>query len=320
MTPRIFYVTPTLAVPRGGVKQAYRHVEILRRHGHEAFIYHRDPGFRPGWFPSTAPVVGPAELEAGFRRGHDIVVLTESLGGEATRFPPRRVLFDQNVYYGFMALDDDLRDSPFLAGDPVITVSEHNAELLRHGFPALDVAVVRCGVDEQVFTARPLRAKRRQIVCPATKGAPTNMALFHLLMSRARAGLNRLGDVRWIFLRDRTEAEVARILEESLACVFASVEEGFGLLAAEAMLAGCVLLTHPVGPQREFVPADYLYAEHDLLAMAGALEALAAATPDELERRQAVADRARERIRRDYSLAREEASVLAAWGHILALG
>jgi hypothetical protein len=99
--------------------------------------------------------------------------------------------------------------------------------------------------------------------------------------------------------------------------VFATVEEGFGLLMAEAVLSGCIVLSHSNGPQREFLPESLLFPEHDLLAMARSIESVVAGGSRELTRWQATCDAAKAQIETRYSLDAEEASVLSAWGRIL---
>jgi len=312
----IFYICSAMSKPRGGIKQIYRHVDILCRHGYPAAVVHPISGFRVTWFENTTPVIDRAQFRAAFRPDHDVVVIPEGIALEAMLVSPHRVIFNQNAYYGFVALGPDVPDpDPYRNIAAALVVSDHNAELLRFAYPGLDVVRVRCGVDAEVFRPRPLRDKKRQVVCVARKGEPVNLAVFHALASRRRA--RGLPELPWCFLEDRPQAAVAQILAESLIVLFASVEEGFGLLPVEAMLAGCLVITHGSGPQREYAPARSCYAEHDIPGIVRAIEEIVEATPEALEARQALCDEARTEVATAYSLAAEEASVLAAWERVL---
>ena len=59
---RIYYLSPDDPAPVGGVKQIYRHVNILNRRGFSAFVLHRTKGFRCTWFENNTPVVYDPEI------------------------------------------------------------------------------------------------------------------------------------------------------------------------------------------------------------------------------------------------------------------
>lgn len=53
---RIFFITPDIDVPSGGIKQLYRQVDILNNNGFQAFILHKKKGFRCSWFKNETKV------------------------------------------------------------------------------------------------------------------------------------------------------------------------------------------------------------------------------------------------------------------------
>ena len=63
MTSRrlLFVCYPDTNQPIGGVKQIYRQVELLHGAGWDAYVLQEQPGFRPDWFSSEAPIL---DLEA----------------------------------------------------------------------------------------------------------------------------------------------------------------------------------------------------------------------------------------------------------------
>lgn len=52
----IFYPCPDSNKPIGGIKQAYRSVEVLTRAGYDVRVLHKYRGFQCGWFENDAPL------------------------------------------------------------------------------------------------------------------------------------------------------------------------------------------------------------------------------------------------------------------------
>jgi glycosyltransferase involved in cell wall biosynthesis len=52
----LFFWTPDDRVPLGGIKQIYRHAELLQRGGLESRVLHTRPGFVCSWFEHAAPM------------------------------------------------------------------------------------------------------------------------------------------------------------------------------------------------------------------------------------------------------------------------
>lgn len=309
---RVFYLCPTAPRPRGGIKQVYRHVDVLARAGYDATVVHFTPGVRMTWFPNETPVIDHATFLARLRPAEDFVVVAETFGAQIAALPGRRVMFDQNVYGGFGTLGHAWpRPYPYDLVEAILVVSEHNAELLRFAFPDLPVLRVYNHVDDTRFRSRPLRDKRRRIVAIAGKCEAQLRAIAHALEARGRAG-----GAEWLLLDGRTEAEVAELLAESLLVVFPSVEEGLALFPIEAMLAGCVTILPACGSHLEHAPADFLAG--DLVAMAAKLEEVLTGGDEVLARYQPICDAARARLAAAYSREREETSVLAAWEQVFA--
>jgi glycosyltransferase involved in cell wall biosynthesis len=313
---RIYYFCFDHDRPTGGVKQIYRHVDILRRHGHEAFVLHDTPGARATWFANQTPIIDRATFVRQHDATFDLVVLPEDLGDRILEFPGHKVIFNQNVFAGFTALHWSTPTYPYLDPDVVatLTVSDHNREYLSFAYPQTKVLRVHCGVDASRFTFRPLAEKKRRVVC-ADKSPEDVCTLLHILQSRARQGLNRLQDYGWALLRGRSEADVATLFGESLLFIFLSTTEGLALTPLEAMLSGCLVVAHGVGPPTEYLPAGLRLQPHDLLGMALWIEDLADRFPDRLGDLQAVADAGRAAALQ-YTLEREEESVLSAWARI----
>jgi len=48
--PTIYFFCPDLPHVLGGVRQTYRHVDVLNSNGFDAWIVHRKKGFKIKWF------------------------------------------------------------------------------------------------------------------------------------------------------------------------------------------------------------------------------------------------------------------------------
>src|SRR5258706_7346156 len=99
---RILYVSHDNPSPSGGVRTLYRHVEILRDAGCDAFIVQHQRAFRITWFASTAPVLyaeGGLALEPA-----DWVVIPEDHSAALAGFSGvgcRKAIFCQGHYHVF---------------------------------------------------------------------------------------------------------------------------------------------------------------------------------------------------------------------------
>ena len=115
-------------------------------------------------------------------------------------------------------------------------------------------------------------------------------------------------------IADRTEAETAAILRDSAVFLSSGHPEGFGLPAAEAMLAGCVVGGYHGYGGREFLTDELAFPiEVGVVRFADrvaeVLDALET-RPDELRSRAEAASRF---IAENYSPEREESDLLAIW-------
>jgi hypothetical protein len=311
---RVFYFAYSHDRPTGGQKQCYRHVDILNRHGYDAYALHMTPGFRLRWFDNDTRTIDPAGFRGLHDPARDIVVVPEDLGEQMLSFPGRKVVFNQNLFYGFHAFGErQPREYPYLRPDVVaaLAVSDHNAAALRFACPSLAVHRVVNGIDLDRFAYRPPREKSRLVACVAK--APAQLSVvYHVAQLRARQRLNALSSFEWVFIQGRSEREVADILGRALVFVFLGVEEGLPLMPLEAMASGCLVLGVGSGPVTEYLDAASLFPVGDAVSLVTRLEAIAATHPDRLDDLEAASERGRQTAS-GYTLAREEASVIEAW-------
>ncbi len=316
---RIYYFCYDHNLPRGGQRHTYRHVDILNRHGFDAAVFHPVDGFRLTWFDNDTRVVDVSEYRRQVDAERDFVVLPEDLGTFMSDFPGRQVIFNKNLFYGFRCFGEAVPAAyPYQSPGVVaaFAVSEHNRAHLQYAFPNLVVEREYPDIRPDLYSYVPLAAKRPVISC-MRKAPESLLALFHTLQARAAAGLNRGRAFEWIFLEDRSEAEAARILRESLLFVFLSVAEGLARMPLEAMACGTLVVAHPNGPLAEILPPAYRFEHSNIVAMAQHVESIMESYPDRLERWQANVQEGR-RAAAEFSCERQERHLIDSWRRILA--
>ena len=244
----------------------------------------------------------------------DIVVVPEIMPRLAQIAPQaRKAVFNQNAYLTFAPFPLDVEPGELVYARPdllgAIVVSKDSRLYLQTLFPSLRVRRVHQGIDPQIFTFSP--RKKRQIAYMPRK----NREDLHQVLLRLRL-TGRLKGWDVVEIDDRTELETGELLRESAVFLSSGHPEGFGLSAAEAMSAGCIVVGYHGYGGREFLTEDLAFpvAVGDIVAftdrVAEILEKLET-RPDALRRR---AERASRFIAENYSLDREETDLLTIWG------
>jgi glycosyltransferase involved in cell wall biosynthesis len=316
--PKIFYFCYRHNRPTGGQKHTYRHVDILNQHGFDATVFHPDPEFRLNWFKNDTRVITYADFLRQVDPARDVVVLPEDLGLRINNFPGRKVIFNKNLFYGFLCYGvEGPSQYPYHSPEVVaaFTVSEHNKAHLQLAYPDLPVERVHIEIDSAIFRYRTLVEKKPQIAC-IPKSSEYLMSLYHMLRSRTASGLNNGQAFEWVFIENKSEAQTAAILQDSLIFIFLSVAEGMGRMPLEAMACGCLLTAFAHGPLAEILPPCARFECGDLISVVTYIENIMNSFPQEIQRWSACVTAGRD-IAKSYSLERQEASVLQAWERVL---
>src|SRR5204863_6941995 len=132
----------------GGVRQTYRHVDVLNANGFDAWIVHRKKGFKIKWFEhETRVMYEPVKMKSD-----DIAVYSEIGGLKISEWAKghRKVVLNQNAYYSFMGypLLDEVK-TPYMHPEVVgaIVVSEDSKKYLEYVFPKLPVYRIKHSID-----------------------------------------------------------------------------------------------------------------------------------------------------------------------------
>jgi hypothetical protein len=315
--PRLFYLCDDHDRPVGGQKHTYQHVDVLNRRGWNACVVHREKGVRLSWFENDTRVCSLEEFQAAFDRRTDFVIVPEDLGADILKIDGRKVIFNKNIFRGFMAFGRRRPSpDPYRHHDTVaaFVVSTHNAEQLRYAYPELDIFHVVMDLRPGVFTFEPLSQKKRQVVS-VIKGRGS-AAAYQMFQARVEAGLIPRAPGDWMFLDGLSERNVAEVLRESLILVFQSVEEGLGRLPLEALLAGCVVIGYSAGPLKGVLPPQLCAAYANPVELCRLIESVLSADANRLQELQELVLKARDQALQ-YSSAQQEQSVCLAWQAIV---
>lgn len=327
MRIRIFFVTDwdtVIEQPQsGGQKILLQHIEILNRHGHDARLVlggqkgrwlgrlntYSEPEFAVSW----------SEFEEAVT-DRDFVVLP-AINAERFRKVPgkRKLLFVQN---GSLLFDStELLPTgryPWLSSDleGIICESEYDKRLLELLSPSCPVYRVFNSIDPDDFPIVPWERKENLIatapLLPYKNPWHTKTAA-HLVLSRSEAGVGISPRPEVKVIQGLAPHEVPRVLGRAKVLIFLSTSEGFGLLPAEAMLSGTVVIGYEGQAYQEFMPDDYLHPAGDFDSIVETIELvmggdLPAEWHDTIQGAREVAQR--------YSPAAQEKSLLEVWGSI----
>ncbi len=299
----------------------YRHVDILNKNGYQAYAVHAIKGFRLAWFENDTNVIDRKVFNRLYNKKTDYLVFPEDLGRRISLFSGKKIIFNQNIYYGLDVLGfNKVETSPYLDKDVkfVMTVSSHNERYLKFIFPDIAIRRVYNGIDFKKFKYRILSQKKKIIALLPGKVSLDNRFLFQALSVRAKQKLNRLNNYKWELLGTRSEGKTAQILNQALIFVFPSIYEGFGVMPLEAMLSGAIVVAYKGAPYGEYLnnKNSFLVDMVDKLQLVKTLEEIVVKFESNRQELIKISKKAHEAARR-YSFEREEKSILKFWKEVV---
>ena len=303
----------------GGPKVVVQQAEILNAHGIRARIVFRR---RRPW-PWRGDDLFIPEREFGRSLGpDDLVVVPGRLAHRLDRVPGRnKVILTQLVQQTLAGFPVEFDGAyPWHRDDvrAILTVSDHNAELMRLAAPGCPVLVTYNRIEIEDFPYRPWSEKKDLVAVnwPARerKNPRHTRMLLNLLRSRAAALDTPFGGWRIQVIENLSDAELRRTLAEARLLFFLSSDEGLGLLPLEALAAGTVVAGYDLGPLDEFLPAEYRREWADMAGLVELVEAVA--DPERAGEWERLTRQARPVAER-YSKDRQVASVLEAYRGLL---
>jgi glycosyltransferase involved in cell wall biosynthesis len=313
--PTVYFCQPDFNVPSGGIRVAYRHVDLLNEAGIRAAILHRRRRFRCTWFENQTRVLHSGQTRIG---PDDLVVVGELTASLIRDLPAniRFVVFNQGPYLTWervsAAFVQRYAASANLAA--IVTVSSNGKELMEYAAPGAKVVRVHNSIDPSVFFPG-CRRERRTIAYMPRRGRDEARQVLGILHGRGA-----LRGWRVVALEGLTERQVADELRESLLFLSFAYQEGFGLPAAEAMACGSYVVGfHGFGGLEFFRPEfSSPVSTGDVMEYARTVERLLrreAAEPGWCAARGAAAARF---ISAEYSPSRERRDVVTIYSSLLA--
>ncbi len=321
----IYYWSPDYSSAVGGVKVLYRHVDILNRNGFSASIIHKKSGFRCGWFENATKI---AYLKKVTLSENDFLVIPEVYGslyanpGERRKAykafsqlfdtPAKKIVFNQNTYNTFKGLSFDHDQNRTIYRDRsiigIMVVSEDNKEYLEYSYPGLHPFRIHNSISHEIFSFSP--DKKKQICFMPRKNADHAEQVINIIKSRGQ-----MNDFRIIPIENKTEAETATIMRDSLVFLSFGYPEGFSLPPAEAMACGCIVIGYHGMGAKEYFTADRCFPVEmgDVVSFAKTVEGVIGEwrnSPDTFMER---SRKASAYICDTYTRQREEEDVLEFW-------
>ena len=272
--PTVYFCAPDFDVPAGGLRVAYRHVDILNDAGIRAAVLHHRAGFRCSWFRNETRVVGSRDTIIG---PQDLVVVSEVAISLLRSLGPRHrfVVFNQNPHLMWERAPEEevvrYMNNPRLAA--ILVVSDHSLEMVRYAAPSANVVRIHNSIDPSRFFPGAPHARRVLGYMPR-RGLHEAQQVLGILHGR---GALEGWEVRR--LEGLTEDQVAEQMRSTTVFLSLAYREGFGLPAAEAMACGAYTVGFHGFAGREYFRPEFSYPVEP-----GDVLALAHATADVIER------------------------------------
>src|SRR6266850_1774956 len=208
--PTIYFFCPDLPHVLGGVRQTYRHVDVLNANRFDGWIVHRRKGFKIKWFEhDTRVMYEPVKMKGG-----DFAVYSEIAGPKISQRAEgnRKVILNQNAYYTFMGypLLDEVKP-PYMHPEVVaaIVVSEDSKQYLEYVFPKLPIYRIKYSIDPKLYYITG-RKKKQLCFMPRKNLADARQVLNILRYRKALEGW------KVVAIDKKSQAEAAAILRDSL--------------------------------------------------------------------------------------------------------
>jgi len=233
---RIIYLNPfEKSEISGGIKTAYRHVELLREIGYDVYIW--QPSGKATWLETNAALLSDQTID--FVKPTDILVFPESLHNDV--FIPfitsvkakKKILFCQNQYNLFNQLIPKKSFSE-LGFDDIVCCSNTVKVFFEDVFKFRNLSIIPHYIDREQF-----KPATNQLQIALTPRKLPLHAKFILQVFRIK--YPEFSHVKVAAFHDAHEYKVAEILGQSAVLLALSNRESFGLVPVEAMAAGCLV-------------------------------------------------------------------------------
>lgn len=351
----MLFVCPDIATPSGGIKQIYRQVDVLNKHGFQAYILHENYDFRCKWFINETPVVynssifneleqlkwnynlsSKQKLKSSIKKvikatrnsasksktieiqKTDILVFPEIFGPKLGDVMPgiQKVIYNQGAYQTFFGYTLDLRDK---------NTPYHHKDLLgvivnsEDAKEYMRLAFPKLSIYRVKYGFDSQRfsvnTEKKQQICFMPRRLKSDIVQVINIL-KFKGVLNNW-EIRVI--ENMNEQQVADCMKESLLFLSFNINEGFGMPPAEAMACGCIVIGYPGQGGNEIFNSEFSFPvkDRDIKAYVKTLESVINGYEVTPELYRGMANKASEFILSTYSLEEEERTIIEAWTQVL---
>jgi hypothetical protein len=305
----IYYACPDNPSPSGGVRRLYRHVEILNQHGIEAFILHRSPEFKIGWFETNVPVRYFGDQGVSFL-SHNVLVIPEVMAPLmklVANTPINRIAIALNWahIYGCLPIGEDWRTYGITQA---IAGSQYEREFISKTM-GIDAHVLVSGTDDRLFYPRDEKILQIAYMPRKNSLAPAILGAFQSIYPE-------LSGIPLASIDGQSHKEVAQILGQSAIFLTATFPEGLARPPLEAMASGCIVVGFAGRGSLEYMDnGDNCYRADDGDVLTAANYLAQAVIDIRNGQSQSMQEKALSTAAK-YSVQREEQRVLQYWSHV----
>ncbi|MBY0486469.1 MAG: glycosyltransferase [Flavobacteriaceae bacterium] len=302
-TNRIFFITPDINTPTGGIKQLYRQVDVLNKNGFDAYILHQKSGFRCTWFINETRVASSYKILTDL---DSLLTAYTVFGGGFVRSAKNLVkkiikkskFILSNNKNDIVVRSEDIFVFPevygpnlaeLLKGNSKViynqgayqTFFHYNLSLTNYATPYLNSELIATVVNSEnakeyvshVFPSMSVHRVRYGIDSKNFFFSENKKKKIAFMPRRLRVDLIQvinilkfkglLEDWELVEIHNMNEQQVADALRECALFLSFSINEGFGMPPAEAMACGCVVVGYSGKGGKEFFKEDFCYPVAD---------------------------------------------------------
>jgi glycosyltransferase involved in cell wall biosynthesis len=355
-TPRIFFVTPDINSPTGGIKQLYRQVDVLNNNGFNAFILHQKEGFKCTWFQNNTKIAYHKTIfedlenliKESVTKDYSAllkfkIAASKTINNFLSFKKTKNTIITNNDVFVFAEVYGP-NISTLLKGNKKViynqgayqTFFHYDLDLKNKQTPYLDSELVATIVNSEDAKNYIRYTFPNMIVNRVKYGIDSKIFYFNenkkkkiaFMPRRLRVDLiqvinilkfrGKLQNWELVEIHNMNEAQVADNLRNCAFFLSFSINEGFGMPPAEAMACGCVVVGYSGKGGREFFKDDFCYPvqDRDVLAFATTLEKVM--DEYELDSKPFIekGKRASEFILSEYSMENEIKTIVDCWNNI----
>ena len=355
--PRIFFVTPDINSPTGGIKQLYRQVDVLNNNGFDAFILHQKAGFKCTWFKNDTKIEYHKTIFEDLEN-----LISESVSKEYSALLKFKIAASKKIkkFLSFKKTKNisihknDIFVFAEVYGPEICTLLKGNKKVIYNQgayqsffhynlnlnykeSPYISSELIATIVNSEdaknyisyVFPKIKVERVRYGIDSKNFYFSDKKKKKIAFMPRRLRPDLLQvinilkfrgiLNDWELVEIHNMNEQEVADNLRDCAIFLSFSINEGFGMPPAEAMACGCLVVGYSGKGGREFFKDDFCYPieDRDVVSFAKKLEEVILNYNINANPFIDMGKKASEFILSEYSMEMEEKTIVKTWNSIL---